>query len=756
MAVAAILTLMLVGIGCAQENPFGGAGTSALQPRPSGSVEEPELGPDVSPTARLLIRSVKQSDPRTPTQLAKAVKVMLDLGQFDFAKFYLSQLMSVDLDGQQQADLVRAMGSDFFFKLHATQELAPESQEFSRQMMAANRQFRESPDQLEQLIGKLNDQNIAIRSRAFRSLRSIGPTAIAALIEVFADPDKQDVFPGVRGALMHMGPQSIPLLRGGAVANQPVVRTESLRALSTLSNYRGEGVADVLAAAALNINETAQVRSMLGQAIRKQGHQIPDSSQLVSRLQSRVDALLTGRQTVRGSLDQLVTVWRWGTETKRLQPRRVTVATASRIEAARLAGEAYGINPHENSIRRLYLLTQLEAAKRLIGTEGESAVVTTEAFFKDLPNAIGTIDSHQINDLLKFAVQKKAIPAAIACCELLTEIGGADIFYSAGNRMPPVIQAIMLGDRHLQFAALNTIDRLAPEVAYPGSSHAVKLAVFLANTYQRKTGLVGHHRLEIAQTVAGSLLSAGMNGRSASTSRNFFDIATSDPDVSLMLISETLVQPRFDELVRQLRSDFRTARMPIGLMIRDGEQNGSVARMIANDPLTYSFPVAIDGEPLVFNILRAASLDDADLFNVSVGDRYRHAVTAAKWLAKISSDRSKFSFYELGPHQTQLAGLLYRPGLEESASEILSNLGTPLAQRELVDFASQTSNPTDKRRVAAKSLGESIENGSTLLTRGQIKQQYDRYNASEKEPEESREILGSILDSFEQKRSSMR
>ena len=277
-----------------------------------------------------------------------------------------------------------------------------------------------------------------------------------------------------------------------------------------------------------------------------------------------------------------------------------------------------------------------------------------------------------------------------------------------------------------------------------------------ANTYQRKTGLVGHHRLEIAQTVAGSLLSAGMNGRSASTSRNFFDIATSDPDVSLMLISETLVQPRFDELVRQLRSDFRTARMPIGLMIRDGEQNGSVARMIANDPLTYSFPVAIDGEPLVFNILRAASLDDADLFNVSVGDRYRHAVTAAKWLAKISSDRSKFSFYELGPHQTQLAGLLYRPGLEESASEILSNLGTPLAQRELVDFASQTSNPTDKRRVAAKSLGESIENGSTLLTRGQIKQQYDRYNASEKEPEESREVLGSILDSFEQKRSSMR
>jgi len=87
--------------------------------------------------------------------------------------------------------------------------------------------------------------------------------------------------------------------------------------------------------------------------------------------------------------------------------------------------------------------------------------------------------------------------------------------------------------------------------------------------------------------------------------------------------------------------------------------------MITEDPLTYSFPVAIDGDPLISNVRRAASLDDADLFSVSVGDRYRHAVLAAQWLAKISSDREKFGFYELGPHQQQLAGLLYRPGLEK-------------------------------------------------------------------------------------------
>jgi hypothetical protein len=752
MAVAATLTLLMVGIGCAQENPFDGEGSSTREASSSEALEEPEVGPNVSVTARLLIRSVKQSDPQTPTQLAKAVKVMIDLEQFDFARFYLARLMTAELDGQQRSDLVRAMGSDFFFTLHATDQLAPEGREFSRQLLAANHKFRQSPERLDQLIGTLNDPNIAIRSRAFRSLRSIGPTAIAALIEVFADSENEDVFPGVRGALKSMGPQAIPLLRAAAVAQNPIVRAEALRALT---NYRGEGVADILAAAALHTTEAQAVKAMLMRAIRDNGYSVPDSSALVTRLQCRADALLTGKQMIRGSLDPMVTVWRWDSEAKQLHSSRVTLATASRLEASRLAREAYGIEPNP-SLRCLYLLTQLETAKRMLGTEGEAAVVSPEGFFKQLPASIGTLDSRAINELLKFAVEKKVVPAATACCELLAEMGGPEVFYSAGNRMPPVVRAIMLGDRHLQFAALNVIDRLDPAQAYPGSSLAVKLAVFLANTHQRSVGLVGNHRLEAAQTVAGALLSAGMNGLAASTSRNFFDIATSDPDVSLMLISDTLVQPRFDELLRQLRADFRTARLPIGLMVRDGDRNPAIGRMIANDPLTYSFPVAIDGEPLVSNVRRAETLDDADLFSVSLGDRYRHAVMAAEWLEKVSSDRSRFSFYELGPHQKQLAGLLYRPGLEDSASAILSNLGTPLAQRELVSFASQSSNPTEKRRVAAESLGRSIEAGSTLLTRGEIKQQYDRYNASEKEPEESREILGSILDSFEQQRSRMR
>ena len=64
MAVAATLTLLMVGIGCAQGSPFESEGSSTREARSSEALEEPEVGPDVSVTARLLIRSVKQRIPK--------------------------------------------------------------------------------------------------------------------------------------------------------------------------------------------------------------------------------------------------------------------------------------------------------------------------------------------------------------------------------------------------------------------------------------------------------------------------------------------------------------------------------------------------------------------------------------------------------------------------------------------------------------------------------------------------------------------
>ena len=76
-------------------------------------------------------------------------------------------------------------------------------------------------------------------------------------------------------------------------------------------------------------------------------------------------------------------------------------------------------------------------------------------------------------------------------------------------------------------------------------------------------------------------------------------------------------------------------------------------------------------------------------------------------------------------------------------------MGTPAAQRALVNLASEGALSVEQRKEASKAFEEAIARSGTLLTTAEIQQQYDRYNASENQPVESQQILGQILDAIE-------
>ena len=85
------------------------------------------------------------------------------------------------------------------------------------------------------------------------------------------------------------------------------------------------------------------------------------------RLYDRSREYLLGKRQFEGSLIGSVTVWNWDPETKRLVASNVDPETATRITAARRASDLYEIRPDLPRNREMYLLTQLEAAKRLVG-----------------------------------------------------------------------------------------------------------------------------------------------------------------------------------------------------------------------------------------------------------------------------------------------------------------------------------------------------------------------------------------------------
>ena len=132
-----------------------------------------------------------------------------------------------------------------------------------------------------------------------------------------------------------------------------------------------------------------------------------------------------------------------------------------------------------------------------------------------------------------------------------------------------------------------------------------------------------------------------------------------------------------------------------------------------------------------------------------------NALVAIRWLAKIASDREKYRFFDLDSHQEQLVGLLYSPGFAKDAAAILGSIGSPIAQRALVDYASQNSLPVEDRQAVADAFVKSVGRAGTLLTTSEIHLQYKRYNASEYQPKESQQILSKILDAIESRRDQV-
>ena len=69
----------------------------------------------------------------------------------------------------------------------------------------------------------------------------------------------------------------------------------------------------------------------------------------------------------------------------------------------------------------------------------------------------------------------------------------------------------------------------------------------------------------------------------------------------------------------------------------------------------------------------------------------------------------------------------------------------------MVDLAARLTQPIDVRQAAALAFAGSVRRYGIQLTKAEILQQYDNYNASAKQDKETQEVLASILDTIERK-----
>ena len=171
-------------------DPFATDGTEFQDSSDDPATQATELPPiedTLSDGVKLVVKSMRDANPTSPHELARAINVMLNVRQYDEAKIYLQKLIDTSLNDMQTFDLMNQVGPDFFLVLRDQGELQPEGSDYALKSFQAARRAAVSPQRISKLVSLLSDDDRFIRAEAVRNLRQIGAPGCSGDVESVCD-----------------------------------------------------------------------------------------------------------------------------------------------------------------------------------------------------------------------------------------------------------------------------------------------------------------------------------------------------------------------------------------------------------------------------------------------------------------------------------------------------------------------------------------------------------------------------------------
>ena len=706
-----------------------------------------------------LVRELRETNPATPEQLMQAAQIMAQTGQWKEAKDYLAQLIKASPEDRVMAALVHQLGPDLLLRFAREKELQPEGAQAVEMVFASTEEILRNPERIERLIKELSSPSLGLRRMARVDLRQVGAAAVQPLLNALLDATRSAEHVPVQAALVELAPVSQgPLL---AALDAPDPRFQA-QLFEILGRIHSPAVPPRLVGPATSASTPAIARAAARDSLQRlTGHSMSpaDAERFLER---RVRELLG--QTLRPASNvEQVEVWQWDAEKKTAVRHQVLAADANLAEASRLASDLYSLAGGEGERLRLRLLTNLELAKTLGGVERPLA----KSPIVDQATKAGAA---VMSAVLADAMHDNRPIAAVAAAEVLGKIADPAALVDKSQKETPLVAALRHPDRRLRFTAAQAIVRIQPRETFPGVSRlAETLAYYSAATGVRRV-LIGHPQAEQGQAIVGWLRDLGYEAEVAFTGKNLLRKAQENLDCDLVLISGALDGPPAVELIQQLRRDYRTARLPVGLLFfnpftEPNENAAAEARretvVRARSALRFQeLEETFSGDPLtiVMNEIRDSAtagehvtqlLRRAGRNAISPDEQVDQAAAALDGLKFLAEQPHGDALFEVWEHEADILRALETPGLGEKAAAVIGLLGSARCQTLLVDVASQNARPLALRKAAAAAFAVAVKRRGLLLTTKQLSEQYTRYNASEKLDAETQAVLGAVLDVME-------
>ncbi len=682
------------------------------------------------------VNAIRESNPATPEQLFDAIQMLIRLDRVDLAKEYLEQLTGLRLDDAALANLHKRFGTADMIRLSSTGALAPEGGELAAKILQAAKNRAQDPQRIVQQVERLGSDQREVQLRAAASLLRSGPFAVAPLVKAIASSDNERLLSNSRYVLQRLGHQTVDPLLALLSSSDTNLRRAAIEALGRSGSAR---VLPYLVRP--YVADGTGEQQVAAKAIRQQSGRLPGRDEAIQLLTVAAERSFSGRTDVGPDINGKVVVWTWDDASQIAIRNEMLQTDAAAVSASRLYRDQLMLEPENSELLVRRLIAKLQVDQSLGGLDSPLRQGPGTAY--ELAVRSGT---DVVQQVLAQSLETGHRAAAIGAAEVLGAQGDASLL-TAATGLSPLSAALLDRNRRVRFAAAQAIVKLNPSASFPGASRVSDTLGFFVASTGRRGILVGHPSSQRGRTIGGLAASGGFTPETVMNAEQLLQTAPTSPDWEMILISDDLQPTTTWQLVELLRADPRAAELPIVLMTDKGDAAVFRLEKIAeSNQRVIAVREPIESEGVNTAIQRALELSGRDF--VDRDRRLEQAMTAIESMQQLATSQSML-VSDLARQQDRLIDALYTAELSPTAAALLAGIGSPRAQSALAELAAQDNLPLVQRRAAATAFDQSIQSFGVLMTRNEIQQQYDRYNASRELSEETQQILGGLLDSIE-------
>lgn len=446
-------------------------------------------------------------------------------------------------------------------------------------------------------------------------------------------------------------------------------------------------------------------------------------------------------------VDDRVERWRWNEVANTVSCVSTPLSDAYRFECARWALAAYRLDENvgdvegvkRSTLRELALVAVAEREAYRVGLD--VAERGADAFAQEFAE----LSAQDLVASVRYALASRHYNGALIPLAILSNLGDASLLSTVDGSTSPIVQAATCSNRRARYRALSAIVKWNPERSYIGSSRVVDALQWFSTSTGQKVAVVATPKLQDASKLGQVFLTLGYRVIPATSGRDVLLAVQNNADVEFVYVNSLVRNPDLAALAQALRADPRCSDAPLLVGYDDEMEEASARAKVGGEPNAFVTPTPYDLETAAWalqNLRERAGVEpmEPDL-------RLQASVNSARALLAMITTRP--NLYSLDNLNELMTRYLSTPALFDVGLEFAGSIKTNYAQTRLVELIGDARYDFATRRRALEAFERQLTTNGSLLRGPEVQRMYDRYNASEREGEDSQQILSSMLDAYE-------